>query len=204
VPLAQLGAALAVVLAATRPTEADCRLAAGLPPVAAELPASPSAVVTDGAAGRAVGAGSPITVTARGFRPGEPVTVRVDGTGEVLAGGTAGPDGTVALRLTVPARARGATGLAVTGGSSGTATRLELEVAAQRLPPPTAGDGTPVLPPLVALAGLTAAGVLLVPVARRPAGRRRDGGVPGSGPAPHGARWDGAPGGARDDARRPR
>jgi hypothetical protein len=36
------------------------------------------------------------------------------------------------------------------------------------------------------------------------AGRRRDGGVPGSGPAPHGARWDGAPGGARDDARRPR
>jgi hypothetical protein len=155
---------------------------------AGTAPAGPSAVVTEGAAGsdgaasRAVGAGRPITVTGRGFRPGEPVTVRVAGSGDVLARGTAGADGTVALRLTVPARAAGATGMDLTGGASGTAVRLQLQVAALRLPAtaaPAEDGGTPGLPPLAALVSLTATGGALVPVARRSAALRRGDRLPG-------------------------
>jgi hypothetical protein len=203
----------------TRPTEGDCLIAGAVPsgtpaPGPDEdgtaRPAAPSAVVTDGAAGsdgaasRAVGAGRPITVTGRGFAPGEPVTARLTGAGGVLAAGTAGTDGTVALRLTVPARARGATGLDLTGAASGTATRLELQVAALRRPAADPAGSGPALPPLVALLSLVATGGALLPVARRSAALRRDAVPPRIGAAPGGARWAGAPVGARDGAQHPR
>ena len=184
----------------TRPTEADCALAEGIPgtdltpttapgpdtgapvPAPGAVPAGPSAVVTDGAAGsdgaasRAVGAGRPITVTGRGFQPGEPVSVRLGGATDVVAHATAGPDGIVSVRLTVPARASGPTDLDLAGSSSGTAAQLQLQVAALRLPvpaAPAAGVGTPAL--LAALLSLLATGGVLVPVLRRSTARRRRG-----------------------------
>ena len=96
----------------------------------------PSAVVSsgaagsDGASGRAVGAGRPITVQGSGFSPGEDVVLRLRGSGAVLAQGTAGPDGSVLLALTVPAGASGSTQLDLVGRTSQTTAPLRLEVAA--------------------------------------------------------------------------
>src|SRR5947209_15915639 len=177
----------------TRPTEVDCAIAEGVPgtdltptpasPPGADapvpdpgnaVPAGPSAVVTDGAAGsdgaasRAVGAGRPITVTGRGFQPGEPVSVRLGVATDVVAHAHARPDGIVSVRLTVPARASGPTDLDLAGSSSGTAAQLQLQVAALRLPvpaAPAAGVGTSAL--LAALLSLLATGGVLVPVLRR-------------------------------------
>jgi hypothetical protein len=132
------------------------------------------AAAADGAASRAVGAGAPITVTGHGFAPGERVTLRLAGTGAVLARGTAGSDGVVALRLTVPARASGPTGVDVVGDRSQDAARLQLQVAALRQPLAAAerGGGTAGVAPAAALAALLAAGAGLVVTARGAGGRR--------------------------------
>jgi hypothetical protein len=99
--------------------------------------AGPSAVVASGAAGGdgpsslAVGAGRPITVRATGFRPGEDVSVRRGGRGDVLGRATAGPDGTAEVPLFVPADASGQMRLDIVGAMSGVTTGLRLQVAAQ-------------------------------------------------------------------------
>jgi hypothetical protein len=121
-------------------------------PGSARAPAAP-AWNTGSAAVQAVGEGGTVTLRGTGFRPGERVTVHLNGSDTVLTAVTAGPDGTVLAEITVPDAGNGDT-VALVGDSSAVTADVRLRPLAMATP--VDGSG------LASLTALVAAAVALV------------------------------------------
>lgn len=143
-----------------------------------EAPVTGSGTPTQGGIAPTVGGGTPapqqvtagdsVTVQAGGFLPGEVVTVQLQGSDDVLATATAGPDGTVRAELRIPEGTEaGAATVHLMGTRSEIVADVDLQVAAAEAP--LATSGTADLVPLVAaaVALVTATGGLFSVVGRQ-------------------------------------
>jgi hypothetical protein len=121
-----------------------------------------------------VSAGGSVILQARGFLPGERVTIQLHDGGAILGTTTAGPNGSVEADVRIPdGTAAGRTTVNLVGSDSALVAGVDVQVAgAER---PVAGNGWADLVALtaaaVALVG-SAAGLVSVAGARRTAGRR--------------------------------
>ena len=134
--------------------------------------AAPTGGSGGGAAPRNVAAGDTVTLEASGFLPGELVTFALQGSNDVLATATAGPDGTVSTEVRIPdGTEAGPATVALFGTQSEIVTDVDLQVAGAERPVVRAGAGD--LVPLTAAAiALVAAVGGLVSVAGRQRTRR--------------------------------
>jgi hypothetical protein len=121
----------------------------------------------DGDDAQAVTAGDTVTLQASGFLPGERVTIRLQGSDEVLGSAIAGPDGSVRAEVRIPHRtAAGPATVDLVGDDSAVVADVALQVAGSETILP--GDGVGDLVPLTAAAvALVAAVGGLVSVAGR-------------------------------------
>jgi hypothetical protein len=128
----------------------------------------------DGDDAQAVTAGGTVTLQASGFLPGERVTIRLQGSDDVLGSAIAGSDGSVRAEVRIPHRtAAGPATVDLVGDDSAVVADVALQVAGSETALP--GDGVGDLVPLTAAAiALVAAVAGLVSVAgtRRSAARR--------------------------------
>ena len=146
------------------PSATDSRTPApaGTVPTGGSGPASPTPVT----------AGETVTLSAGGFRPGELVTVQLNGSDEVLTTATAGPDGTVRADVRIPGSTDpGATTAHLTGTESEIVAHVDLQVAAAQT---SLDAGSADIVPLVAAAlALVAAAAGFFSVVGRHGGSRR-------------------------------
>jgi hypothetical protein len=104
-----------------------------------------------------VTAGDTVSVQAGGFLPGEVVTVQLQGSDDVLATATAGPDGTVRTEFRIPEGTQaGAATVHLMGTQSEIVADVDLRVAAAEAPLATSGT-TDVVPLVAAAVALVAA-----------------------------------------------
>lgn len=121
-------------------------------------------------AGERVPPGSPVTVRATGFEPGERVTIGLAGSDLLIGEAVAADDGSVTAEVLIPAEADpGPVALAVVGERSAAVADVPLEVAARAEETTTGSLG--VVPLLAAAGSLVATAATLA----RVAGRRRSG-----------------------------
>jgi hypothetical protein len=124
-------------------------------------------------------AGEEVTLRGQGFGPGEQVTVRT-ADGEVLASVTAGPDGSVAADVRIPAgTAAGSATLELVGGDTTTTAEVGLQVAVAAAQVPVPGAGVP-WPLLAAGVALLAAGAGVAAVSGRRGAHAGGSAPPGS------------------------
>jgi hypothetical protein len=137
-----------------------------------QTPAPAGSAPTGGASPTPVTAGETVTLSAAGFRPGELVTIRLNGSDEVLTTATAGADGTVRVDVRIPdGTGSGAATAHLTGTESETVADVGLLVAAAET---SLDAGSADLVPLVAaaLALVAAAAGLFAVVGRHGRSRR--------------------------------
>ena len=133
-------------------------------------PGSPEQPEAGRAPTASVSPGGVLTLRARGFTPGEPVTVRIAGIDEPLTTVTAAPDGSVEAVVQIPRAAElGQATVEFVGEESAATAGLDLEVAARSQPLPD-DDGSPAVV-AAGLGLLAAAGALGFLGARRTRGR---------------------------------
>jgi hypothetical protein len=141
-------------------------------PSGSAAPAPPDG--SSGPSAQQVGAGQTVTLEARGFLPGERVTIQLHDGGAILGTATAGPDGTVEADIRIPrGTAAGRTTVNLVGTGSALVADVDLQVAGVERP--VAGNDWADLVALsaaaVALVG-SVAGLVSVAGAQRTAGRR--------------------------------
>jgi hypothetical protein len=133
---------------------ADQRPGPAAPSTGDDTGRDPTRATSTASASR-VPAGSTVTLRARGFLPGERVTILMHAGGAVIGSAVAGDDGTVEAEVQIPSgTALGPARLDLVGDSSATVTNLELQVAAEEAAMSPRGT--------VPLGSLVAAAVALV------------------------------------------
>jgi hypothetical protein len=143
------------------------------PPSTGSQTAAPGGTApTGGASPTPVTAGESVILSVAGFRPGELVTIQLNGSDEVLTTATAGPDGTVRVDVRIPdGTDPGAATAHLTGTESEIVADVDLRVAAAET---SLDAGSADLVPLVAAAlALVAAAAGLFSVVGRHGGSRR-------------------------------